>query len=94
MVDPATMTSPVRLSGPDPRYTREALAKGTSGTAIVRCVIETDGSVTRCKVLKSLPGMDAALVETFQSRHYKPATQNGKPVRVLYMFKVTLQPPR
>jgi protein TonB len=86
----ATMTRPVFVSGPEPTYTQRALEQEVEGLMVVKCVLTVEGTVRDCQVLKGLPHMDSALEHT----RYKPATQNGKPVEINYVFKVNLKVPR
>jgi TonB family protein len=92
-LDEAPLTAPELISGPNPTYTNEAIERRVQGTAVVRCIITEKGIVTGCRVIESLPGMDAELIRTFERRRYKPATLGGKPVAVFFNFKVTLKPP-
>ncbi len=90
----ATMTRPVFVSGPEPTYTQRALEQEVHGLMVVKCVLTVEGTVRDCRVLKGLPHMDSALVDALEHRRYKPATQNGKPVEIDYVFKVNLKVPR
>ncbi len=87
------MTAPEKLGGPDPQYTEKALEREVQGTMIVRCVVTTEGKVFGCRVLKSLPFMDRAVIDALERRRYKPATLGGRPVEVNYNFKITLRLP-
>lgn len=87
------MSHPEKLGGPDPKYTEKALEREVQGTMIVRCVVTTEGRVYGCRVLKSLPFMDRAVIEALERRRYKPATLGGRPVEVNYTFKITLRLP-
>lgn len=90
----ARMTPPVYRSGPDPRYTDKALEREVEGLMIVKCVVTTEGRVFGCRVLRSLPYMDRAVVEALEKRRYAPATLGGRPVEVDYTFRVRLTLPR
>ena len=90
----ATMTRPVFVSGPEPTYTQRALEQEVAGLMVVECVLTAEGSVRDCRVLKGLPHMDSAVVDALEHRRYKPATQNGKPVEIDYVFKLNLEVPR
>jgi periplasmic protein TonB len=92
--DEASMTRPVFVSGPDLGYTRKALQQGVQGLMVVRCVVTVEGAVRDCQVLQGLPHMDAAIVDALVHRRYKPATLGGKPVRVSYVFKISLRLPQ
>jgi protein TonB len=92
--DPASMTRPVFVSGPDPAYTRSALAREVEGLMVVACVVTREGQVRDCRVLQGLPFMDAAVVQALERRRYRPATQNGVAVEVTYHFRLNLKLPR
>ena len=89
----ATMTAPVILSGPPPEYTQDAIDREVEGLMVVRCIVTVEGLVHSCKVQKSLPFMDRAVIDSLQKRRYKPATQQGKPIDVYYTFNVRLKLP-
>lgn len=89
-----TMTRPVFISGPEPTYTQRALEQEVAGLMVVKCVLTAEGTVRDCRVLKGLPHMDSAVVDALEHRRYKPATQNGKPVEINYVFKLNLEVPR
>jgi TonB family protein len=82
------MTEPELISGPSIEYTPEAIEHEVEGTMQVRCVITAAGGVRNCKVLKGLPFMDRAVERALLGRRYKPATQGGKPLDVLYTFPI------
>jgi len=88
-----SMTHPRFVSGPSPQYTEKALEREVQGTMIVRCVVTSEGKVFGCRVLKSLPFMDRAVIEALERRRYKPAMLGGRAVEVNYNFKITLRLP-
>jgi eukaryotic-like serine/threonine-protein kinase len=88
------MPRPVELKGKDIVYTREALASRVEGTMLVKCVITKTGKVENCRVIKGLPHMNEAVVQSLQSRTYKPITLQGQPVAVDYTFSIRLVAPR
>ena len=88
------MTPPRKIGGPDPQYTHEAQEKEIQGTMLVKCVVTTEGIVRDCRVLKSLPYMDRAVIEALESRRYAPALLHGRPIDVDYTFKLVLTLPR
>jgi protein TonB len=87
------MKDPVYVAGPVPQYTEKALEKEIQGLIVVKCVVNTDGRVHDCRVVKSLPFMDRAVIEALEKRRYTPATQGGKPIDVDYTFRITLRLP-
>jgi len=89
-----TMTAPKFLDGPSIEYSAEALQQGVEGLMIVRCVVTVEGAVYGCRVLKSLPLMDEAVVAVLQARRYRPALLKGMPLEVNYTFRIRLRLPR
>ena len=87
------MTRPVRLSGEDPSYTREAREAGVEGMLVVRCTITSEGRLEDCRVIKGLPHMDAEVLRALSTHRYSPVTFQGRPVRVGYVFNVRLRLP-
>jgi periplasmic protein TonB len=90
----ATMSPPALLSGPPLEYTQQALEREVEGTMLVKCVVRVDGTVHDCRVLKSVPFMDRAVVSVLERRRYKPATQGGQQLDVEYTFTIKLKLPR
>jgi len=88
------MSRPEQTSGSSIQYTREAIAAKVEGLMIVKCVINTSGHVENCRVLKSLPYMDKAVLDSLYSRSFKPITYQGRAVSVDYVFDVRLVLPK
>ncbi len=81
------MTRPSLLSGEDqPRVPREALLAKVEGTILAQCTITTAGEVTQCRLIKSLPYMDDAVLSNLEARKYAPVIYQGQPVAVKYLF--------
>jgi TonB family protein len=80
-----------------PLVTGEALKHGSlSGTVIVEAIIDRTGQVQGPRVLKGLPfGLSESAVEAVKQWRFKPATLNGRPVKVYYVLTVNfkVQPP-
>jgi len=85
-----SMTRPEKMSGPDPEYTQKAIEHEVQGLMVVKCVITIEGKIEDCRVLKSLPFMDRAVVSALERRRYKPVTLKGKPITVDYTFRINL----
>jgi len=88
-----TMTPPKFQEGPSIEYSAEGLQQRVEGLMIVRCVVTIEGRVYGCRVLKSLPHMDEAVVSVLEARRYTPATRNGVPLEVNYTFRIKLRLP-
>jgi len=90
----AGMSRPVRIAGGDPRYTNQALAAKVSGTMVVRCIIELDGSLSACKVLKPVAHMEQATLDALAGHRYRPIMFEGRPRRVSYVFNFNFVSPK
>src|SRR5262249_650932 len=66
------MNRPTLVSGPKPVYSREAREARVEGTMLVKCVITTAGTLRSCRVLKSLPFMEQAVLSALASQRYTP----------------------
>ena len=90
----AGMSPPQLLSAGVPlQYTYEAARARVSGTVIAKCTITREGDVENCRILRGLPFMDEAVLESLTSRHYRPVHFQGRAVSVSYTFHVKLQMP-
>ena len=59
---------------------------------IVEAIIDQQGNVTTARVLKGLPmGLDRAAVEAVQKWKFRPATLEGRAVKVYYVLTVNFQ---
>ncbi|WP_158625077.1 energy transducer TonB [Corallococcus terminator] len=85
------MTKPKKLSGEDLSYTQEAVEKRIQGHMAIRCVITREGSVINCHSLKSLPLMTPVALKMLWGSRFAPATLDGKPIAVRYMFHFKLK---
>ena len=89
------MTPPqIQQEGKPVQYTREAIAAKIEGTMIVKCTISVKGRVDNCRVIKGLPHMEKAVVESLKSRVYAPITYQGRPVAVDFTYNMRLVLPR
>ena len=88
------MTRPTPIAAVAPAYTREALEARVEGSVIAKCVVTTSGSLTGCRIVKGVPHMDQAVLNALVASKYQPATLQGKPVSVDYIFTMRLVLPR
>jgi TonB family protein len=58
------------------------------GKVILEAVIDTDGSVIDVKVLRSIPLLDKSAIEAVRRWKYRPALQQGRPVKVFFTVVV------
>jgi beta-lactamase regulating signal transducer with metallopeptidase domain len=94
-ITPPRFVSGERFHYPNLTYgLRAQLASFPRGAVVARCTITTEGTVTDCKSLQGLGGLEEAVIRTLSTWRYAPATLHGKPVAVHYVFDVwfTTQP--
>jgi len=87
------MTRPKLLEMVEPQYTREARDANVKGLFLAKCVISTQGSLQKCRVVKGLPMMDQAVLSALARWRYTPVIYQGKPVAVDYVIQVRLTGP-
>ncbi|MFL5763213.1 MAG: energy transducer TonB [Bacteroidia bacterium] len=70
------------------KYPEDAKKKNAQGTVYGTFVVETDGSLTDLKILKSVyPSLDKEFIRVFTSSpKWQPATKDGIPVRMQFIF--------
>lgn len=75
------------------RYPSEARRKGVEGRVDVEFVVDKDGSLSEVKAIKGIgSGCDEEAVRVLKNAPaFKPATQNGKRVRVRMVVPVTFK---
>lgn len=91
--DDSEIQPPRAVVKPAPRYPAAVRAGKLQGVAIVETVIEPDGTLTDPKVLMSEGSavLGFAVLETLRSWRFKPATLNGQPVPVSFVFTVNFK---
>src|SRR5206468_1876391 len=84
--------APVVVRHVDPLYPEEARASRISGIVILEVLIDKTGAVKDVQVLKGLPnGLSEAAVTAARQWTFLPATQNGKPVDVIFNLTVNFK---
>jgi protein TonB len=88
------MTRPSLTGGPaQPPYTREAMEAKVEGKVIARCTITVSGTLTDCRIIKSLPFLDQAVLGTLAAQHYTPVMFQGHPQSVFYTLTFQFKMP-
>jgi len=72
---------PIKIT--KPQYPQEAFVKKIEGTVEVEILIDASGSVTRARVIQSIPALDQAAVQTVYQWRFSPAIKNGHPVATI-----------
>ncbi len=66
-----------------PQYPQEAFVKKIEGTVLVEIVIDANGRVVSARVLRSVPLLDQAAVQTVYQWVFQPAVKRGRPVATI-----------
>jgi protein TonB len=86
------MTPPVLVGGStQPIVPREAREAKVSGKIVARCTITETGMLVECRILRSLPFMDEAVLANLASRRYTPVMFQGHPQRIHFNFYITVK---
>lgn len=80
--DANTMTQPRLLAAPAVVYSARALDYEVQGTSAAVCAITVEGTVVDCRIVKTMPFMDEAVLRCLTAARFTPALQEGKPVEV------------
>ncbi len=75
-------------------YTREAREAGVQGAMIIACQVMADGSVRGCHAIRPLPLLTDAVISRLEHMRVTPATLQGAPVSVNYVFNFQFTMPR
>lgn len=73
---------PEQLMEPRPEYPQSAIDAHIQGTVAVVAHVLADGTVGETTVVKSIPALDSAAVQSVKRLRFKPASYQGKPVAV------------
>ena len=83
---------PVPIFTPDPEFSEEARKAKFSGNVEVYLWVDEQGNPSHIKVARGVGmGLDEKAVEAVRQYKFKPAMQNGKPVKVDLYIEVNFQ---
>lgn len=74
-----------------PKYPQDAFVKKIEGTVEVEIVIDSTGRVVKARVVRSIPALDAAALQTVYQWVFSPAIKNGRPVATMASAPVTFR---
>jgi TonB family protein len=88
------VTAPVYVTWANPKYSKEAIRAGKTGTVLLTFVVDEYGRVKDCQVLKSLtPDLDGRAIYAASHATFKPGKKRGKPVPVEVTVEVKFDQP-
>jgi len=86
------VSAPIPIYKPEPAYSEEARKAKYQGTVVLWIVVDAQGNVADCRVVKPLGlGLDEKAVEGVKVWKFKPAMRNGTPVPVRVMVEVSFR---
>jgi TonB family protein len=86
----AKVSRPEKLFGAVPVYTESARRDKVNGKVILESIIDEDGCVRHLVVCRGLhPDLDRSAMDTISTWVFKPATLEGKPVKIYYVLTVS-----
>jgi protein TonB len=84
--------APVLIYQVDPEFSEEARKAKFSGNVQVYLIVDEQGNPTHVRVVRGVGmGLDEKAVEAVRQYKFKPAMQNGKPVKVDLYIDVNFQ---
>jgi TonB family protein len=84
-----SISAPIPTYQPVPAYSEEARKAKYQGTVVLLIVVDAQGNVTDCRVVRPLGlGLDEKATETVRTWKFKPAMRNGVPVPVRVIVEV------
>lgn len=72
-----------------PRYPMKARQRRIQGRVILSFTVGIDGRADKIRLLRSIPALDDAAIESLRKWKFLPATRNGKPVPFLTEVTIT-----
>lgn len=86
------VSAPTLVFKVEAEFSEEARKAKVSGNVVVGLVVDEKGNATRVHVVRGLGmGLDEKAVEAVRQFRFKPAMENGKPVRVEVNVEVNFQ---
>lgn len=82
---------PRLLKKTQPVYPHEAFMKKVEGVVTLEIIIGVDGRVGKARVLRSIPQLDAAAIQTVRQWVFSPAIKAGRPVATVANAPVTFR---
>ena len=74
------ITPPRVVKQTRPKYPQDAFDQKIEGEVVIEVMIDTKGRVTNTRVIKSVPGLDKAAVDSLKKWRFRPALKNGIPI--------------
>jgi protein TonB len=84
--------APVVIAQVDPEFSEEARKQKFSGNVLVDLIVDEQGNPTHVRVARGVGlGLDEKAVDAVRQYRFKPATRDGKPVKVELSIEVRFE---
>jgi TonB family protein len=88
------ISSPVPISFRRPKYSKEDIRAGKTGSVQLRFIVDKDGKTKDMEVLRSVsPDVDERAITAVKRAKFKPGLREGRPVAVEVIYDVPFSPP-
>ena len=71
-----------------PIYPEAAKKLGIEGTVVLSVTLDDKGSIVKARVIKSIPELDQAAIDTLKQWKYEPMTVNGVPKPIVFTVSI------
>lgn len=85
------VTMPIEIRKGTPQYTSEAMRARAQGAIRVECVVQTNGTCTQIRVLRSFNpsfGLDEEAIKAAARWRFRPGMRRGQPVPVVVTMEI------
>ena len=82
---------PTKVRHVSPEYPADAQAAGIQGVVIIEARIEADGTVSKTRILRSIPALDDAAEEAVSQWQFTPTWLNGQPTPIVMTVTVNFR---
>lgn len=86
-----TIVPPRLVRQVPPNYPESAKKLGIEGTVVLSVSLDEKGNIVRARVVKSIPELDQAAIDTVKQWKYEPMTVNGVPRPIVFTVSVNFK---
>ncbi len=88
----AEIHGPRALDGRAPEYTRTARERSVQGRVRMLCRLPAEaGLPSHCRLVESIPELDASVLDFLSTTHFLPVTFFGRPLQADYLFSFSFR---
>jgi TonB family protein len=84
-----SLRTPIKVKDVPPVYPAIAMSARVQGVVILEALVDSEGNVANARILKSLPLLDAAALQSVSQWKFAPTEVNGRPVALIMTITVS-----